>query len=79
MSRKGKYFLATLLIAAVFSLAVFAFMEKKGLSPPICVKSCSQSREHRLPEMERLCARFFLHKFLDFIEKSGESCGGKRV
>jgi len=32
LSRKGKYFLATLLIAAVFSLAVFAFMEKKAVN-----------------------------------------------
>ena len=39
----------------------------KRSSPPICVKSRSQSREHRLPEMERLCARFFLREFLDFI------------
>ncbi|RKO61366.1 fibronectin type III domain-containing protein [Caldibacillus debilis] len=32
MSRKGKNLLATLLIAAVFSLAVFAFMEKKAVN-----------------------------------------------
>nr|MBO2481371.1 hypothetical protein [Bacillaceae bacterium] len=40
----------------------------KRSSPPICVKSRAQSREHRLPEMERLCARFFLREFLDFIQ-----------
>jgi len=42
---------------------------KDGSSSPICVKSRSQSREHRLPEIERHWADFFLHKFLDFIQR----------
>jgi hypothetical protein len=42
--------------------------KKFGPSPHVCAKSCTESREHNLPEMEQLCARFFLHIFLDLIK-----------
>lgn len=40
-------------------------------SSHICVKSRSPPREHSLPEMEPLCARFFLQQFIGLHRKSG--------
>jgi hypothetical protein len=63
LSNSLPYVLDRKAVCEVFKRSNYVFRP----SPNVCVKSDSQSSEHMSPQIEPLCARFVLHKFLGFI------------